>query len=161
MELRRFSRRHDEVLLILADFIKSHLPPSFSFSTDLPSSEYMFPHHITTTNMRPDVVWWSDQVKQLYMFELTISFETLVADSRQRKQSKYQDLVEGGKAGGYSTHLLTLEVGSRGMVDVDDFHSLAQALKASQKDIFSLCRSVIRTTLLESYKIWGSRNMVY
>ena len=78
-------------------------------------------------------------MKQLWMFELTISFETLVADSQQRKQSKYQDLVEGGKAGGYSTHLLTLEVGSRGMVDVDDFHSLAQALNASQKDVFSLC----------------------
>ena len=81
MELRRFSRRHDEVLLILADFIKSHLPPSFCFTTDLPSSEYMSPHHITTTNIHPYVVWWSNQVKQLWMLELTISFETLVADS--------------------------------------------------------------------------------
>ena len=72
------------------------------------------------------------------MLELTISFETLVADSRQRKQSKYQDSVEGGKAGGYSTHLLTLEVGSRGMVDVNDFYSLAQALRDSKKDVFSL-----------------------
>ena len=146
------------MLLILGEFIKSHLPPSFCLTIDLPSSDYMFPHHITTTNMRPDVVWWSDQAKQLWMLELTVSFESLVADSRQRKQSKYQDLVEVDQASGYSSRLSTLEVGSRGVVDTNEFHGLAQALRVPKKDLLPLCHSVIRTTILESFKIWGSRN---
>ena len=110
--------------------------------------------------MGPDVVWWSDQAKQLWMLELTVSVESLVANSRQRKQSKYQDLVEAGQASGYSSRLLTLEVGSRGMVDTNDFHGLAQALRVPKKDMLPLCQSVIRTTILESFKIWGSRNTV-
>ena len=73
---------------------------------------------------------------------------------------QYQDLVEAGEASGYSSHLLTLEVGSRGMVDTNDFYGLAQALRVPKKDIFPLGQSVIWTTILESFTIWGSRNTV-
>ena len=94
------------------------------------------------------------------MLELTVSFESLVADSRQRKWSKHQDLVEAGQASGYSSRLLTLEVGSRGMVDTNDFHGLAQAPRVPKKDMLPLSQLVVRTTILESFKIWGSRNTV-
>ena len=45
MDLHQYSRRHDEVLQILGDFAKAHLPSSFNISIDLPSSTYSFPHH--------------------------------------------------------------------------------------------------------------------
>lgn len=160
MDLRRYSRRHDEVLKIMGDFIQLHLPPTFSITLDLPSVPYSFPHHITPTNMRPDIVWWSDERKELWLFELTISFESLVADSRQRKRAKYQDLVEAGQAAGYSTELITIEVGSRGMLDDVDFATLKTIMNIPQKDITTLCLQVIRATILESFKIWGSRNSV-
>ena len=93
------------------------------------------------------------------MLELTISFEAQVEDARQRKQAKYQDLVEAACAAGFSTELITVEIGSRGMVDDSTFAMLQSAVKASQKDLSSLCMTIIRTTILESYKIWCSRNL--
>ena len=93
LELRRYSIRHDAVLNIIGCFIKSHLPAQFSMTVDSPSEIYHFPHNITPTNLRPDVVWWSDQKKELWLLELTVSFETRVADARARKRAKYHDLV--------------------------------------------------------------------
>ena len=63
--------------------------------------------------MRPDIVWWSDESTELRLFKLTISYESLVEDSSIRKQAKYQELVEAECEKGYSTELITLEVGSR------------------------------------------------
>ena len=83
MDLCCYSRRHDEVLLLIGDFVRSHLHPSFLFTIDLASMGYSFPQHITPTDMRPDIVWWSDERRELGMLELTISYELLVADSHQ------------------------------------------------------------------------------
>ena len=76
MDLRQYSRRHD------GDFVQSWLPSNYSLTIDLPSLiVYRFPHHNTPTNMRPDMVWWSDQLRELWLFELTISYESNKADS--------------------------------------------------------------------------------
>ena len=124
MNLRRYSIRHDAVLEVIASFVKKHLPSYYSISIDSPSNIYTFPHHITPTDLRPDIVWWNDEKKELWLFELTISFESLVEDARRRKRAKYHDLVEAGRAAGYKSELITVEVGSRGMVGVSDFAAL-------------------------------------
>ena len=36
----------------------------------------MFSTPITPTGMRPDIVWWNDEEKQLWLVELTVPFET-------------------------------------------------------------------------------------
>ena len=124
MELRRYSRRHDEVLKALNEFVRAHLPQRYTNTVDLDSESYCFPQHIVQTNMRPDIVWWCDESRELRLFELTISYESLVEDSRIRKQAKYQELVEAGREKGYDTELITLEVGSRGMWSDEDFARL-------------------------------------
>ena len=106
-------------------------------------------------------VWWSEEKRELWMLELIISYESVVAESRQRKQTKYQDLVQAVRAAGYSTQLLTLEVGSRGMIDEEDFQQLQVSSDATQKETSELCLSIIRVTLLESFRIWASRNTVH
>ena len=156
MDLRRYSERHDSVLKIFGDFVKSSLPPLYSFIIDHPTDTYSFPHHITPTNLRPDIVWWGECQRELWLFELTISYETLM----ERKRAKYQDLVEAGRAAGFKTELITVEVGSRGMMDPSDLEPLAAAINCHHKDIETLCLSVIRTTILGSFKIWSSRNTV-
>lgn len=80
--------------------IRAHLPPGFSISIDAPSEAYSFPHHITTTNLRPDIVWWNDQQKAQWLLELTISYEPQVADAREMKKAKCHHLVEAGRAAG-------------------------------------------------------------
>lgn len=76
MDLRRYSRRHDEVLKVLGEFARANLPAEFNLTIDLPSEPYRFPYHIFPTDMHPDMVWWSDEMNKLWMFELTISYET-------------------------------------------------------------------------------------
>ena len=81
------------------------------------------------------MVWWCDQpTRELWLFELTISYESQVANARDRKRDKYHDLVVAGKAAGYATRLITLEVGSRGMVDIADFAGLQEAVHAPERD---------------------------
>ena len=63
-------------------------------SADLLDEQYSFPQHIVPTDMRPDLVWWSDSTKELGMLELTISFESSAEESRRRKEAKYRELVE-------------------------------------------------------------------
>ena len=59
---------------------------------------------------------------------------------------------------GYKTELISIAVGSRGMVCSADFRILKAAVSATEEDITNLCLEVIRTTLLESFRIWVSRN---
>ena len=86
-----------------------------------------------------------------------------MTEAREHKRYEYQDLVEARRAADYTTELLTVEVGSRGMLGSSDQDQepLAAAIKCPRKDIESLCISVIRTTILESFKIWCSRNTIY
>jgi hypothetical protein len=158
MDLRRYSKRHDEVLQVVGDFIRAQLPPLFSITIDSPSESYCFPHHITPTTLRPDIVWWSEQRSELWLFELTIHFESVVASARERKRTKYYDLVEAGRAAGFRCELITLEVGSRGMLSAADLEPLQAAIEAPRKEVVNLCLSIIRTTILESFRIWASRN---
>ena len=98
--------------------------------------------------------------RELWLFELTISYELLVADARGRKQAKYLDLVEAERGAGFKTELITIEVGSRGMLCATDFNILRAAINALLKEVTTQCLEVIRTTLLESFRIWCSRNCV-
>ena len=72
-------------------------------------------------------MWWSDRQRELWLFELTISYESHIADAREREKVKYQDLVDAGKAAGCKTELLTVEVGSRGMLGIRDLEPLTAA----------------------------------
>ena len=105
-----------------------------------------------------DIVWWSEDRSELWLFELTISFESVVADARERKRSKYYDLVEAGRSAGFRCELITLEVGSRGMLSAADLEPLQAAIEVTRKEMDDLCLTIIRTTVLESFRIWGSRN---
>ena len=105
-------------------------------------------------------MWWSDQQRELWLFELTISYESVVADAKARKRAKYHDLVEAGRAERFKAELLTIEVGSRGMLGVSDFDAMKKAINASRKDYTDLCLQTIRTAILGSFDIWGSRNYI-
>ena len=143
MDLRRYSIRHDAVLEVIASFVKKHLPYYF-ISIDSPSNIY---HHITPTDLRPDILWWSDKKKELWLFELTISFESRVEDARRRKRAKYHNLVEVGRATGYKSELITVEVGSQGMVGVSDFAALGNILDALKKELAAMTTQVIQIGL--------------
>ena len=99
---RRYNTRHDAVLAELSKTISQSLGP-----------DYSFPLHLATTDLRPDMVWWNDNTKTATLLELTIPFDTILDDAAKRKEAKYLDLVSSIKEAGFTTNLLTVEMGSR------------------------------------------------
>jgi len=63
--------------------------------------------------------------------ELTISYETNFEAAADRKEEKYQDLVTGACNTGYETELITLEVGSRGVINPAGFQLLKPTLNCT------------------------------
>ena len=45
---------------------------------------------IVQTNLRPDIIRWSETGKQLIMIELTVPWETRCEEAYERKKAKYR-----------------------------------------------------------------------
>ena len=88
LDLRRYTIRHDDVLAVIFDFCKCHLPPGLQITADLPG-QYNFPQDIATTDQHPDIVIWSATT---ILVELTVPFETNVSIAAERKVQLYKDL---------------------------------------------------------------------
>ena len=128
LELRRYNTRHDSVLEVIADFVRDHLPESFEMTADLPDLPYNFPLVITPTDLRPDIVLWSQTLQSATLVELTVYYETNYVQAQTRKSDKYQDLVDAGEANGFTMEVITLEVGSQGFLNLQGFKDLFQTL---------------------------------
>ena len=85
------------------------------------TSIYNFTSSIASTDLCPDLVVWSSTKRVVIPVELTVSFETNFIDPSQWKTNKYQDLVETCRSNGFSTALITLEVGSGGFLNLSSF----------------------------------------
>ena len=125
--------RHDDVLALLYSFVSKHIPTGHNATVDLPEEQYIFPQAIATTNSRPDMVIWNDQLTSIYLIELTIPFETGIEDAAERKRQKYADLLAKCSAGKRVAKLITIEVGSRGFINTESFDDLYKHLKKPSK----------------------------
>ena len=119
-DLRRYNHRHDSVSQLVAEALAPTLSPSTTLTVDI-GNNYNFPLHIAPTNLRPDLVWWDDSVRSARVAELTVCFESNFSEAAQRKAAKYTDLMEQAEQNGYSTTLLTLQMGSRGIPHYPSF----------------------------------------
>ena len=129
------------------------------FSADL-SDNYSFPLHIASTDLRPDMVWWDDAAKNLQMVELTVPFETGFQAAAERKETNYEDLVNRARQAGYNTHLITVEVGARGVPHMAGFRKLKQEIGLNRTELSSLLSSVSQKAIEGSFQIWCSRNRI-
>ena len=85
---------------------------------DLPVQQYTFPQDIALTDLCPDMVIWGTSA--IYLVELTVPFETNIADAAERKVHQYQDLAAACACTRH-TSIITLEVGSRGFLSTVGF----------------------------------------
>ena len=90
--------------------------------------------------------------------ELTIPFETSFTEAADRKRAKYEDLQKEARQAGYKATLITLEVGSRGVINNPGFQLLRQELKIKERGFVKLLLPIITETIKQSYKIWCQRN---
>ena len=133
LELRRYNHRHDAVLEVLAELVKSHLSPRQEMVTDLPEACYHYPQQIGVTDLCPDVVFWQDEPKEVTLVEFTVCFETGFKAAKERKSQKYIELLEEAERKGYKGNIRTIEVGSRGILNIEGLESLKSLLKVGKE----------------------------
>ena len=83
-----------------------------------------FPREICTTNLRPDIIIWSKQTKQVLLVELTVPWESRIEEAHERKLTKYQALIDECVSNGWRAQNLPVEVGCRGFPAKSLWHAL-------------------------------------
>ena len=160
LQLHRYNQRYDWVLAVIKQLILEYIPETHQLTADLDDS-YQFPTDFAATSLWPDIVVWSQGRRELYLVELTICYETWFAETAERKQSKYLELMDEATSGGFKTKLVTIQVGSRGGLDEGGLRKLRYVLqpiptKRWKKFLLHVTKSVIQ----ESHQIWCNRNRI-
>ena len=88
---------------------------SWDMRVDL-DKQLVFPTEITQTSLRPDIVMWSTAANKVLIIELTVPWEEGIPVAHEFKRSKYSDLAEECRGGGWSATIHPVEVGCRGFV---------------------------------------------
>ena len=156
---RRYNERHDNVLSTIVSFLRAHIDDDYQMIADLgTSSEYYFPPEIATTDLRPDLVLFSSQKREVVIIELTVCYELSFQKAQERKESKYFDLVEEAESNHYKADLITLQVGSRGIIDSNSFLPLRNYARVKPSVWKEFLRVIAATVIMGSFKIWVNRN---
>ena len=153
---RRYNPRHDAILSHIAAFLSHKATPTAHLTSDLGS--YVFPQHIVATDLRPDIVWWDDSLKKIRLIELTVCFESSFQHAAERKAIKYEEVAARARTSGYNGRVITLEVGSRGIIGEGGFSKLKAEFNLTTQELSNLLISISRTAIVESYKMWCRRN---
>ncbi|XP_066304443.1 uncharacterized protein [Branchiostoma lanceolatum] len=78
--------------------------------------QLVFPEEVAVTRLRPDVILWSKETKQVVLIELTVPWEERAEEAHERKALKYQELVHMCKERGWKASCSPVEVGTRGFI---------------------------------------------
>ena len=158
LNLHRFNKSHDCVLQVLASWINDHVPSTANVIVDLPDSVYNFPTHIVKCTDCPDIIWWDESQNVFNIIELTIPYETNIDNAADRKEGKYTELLTPAKENGYQSTLVTLEVGSRGLINEAGFKDLKKLLNPSPRKFRTLLEQCSHQSIIGSFSLWCSRN---
>jgi len=119
----------------------------------------IFPSQIALTNLRPDGVFYSQQLKAVIMLELTVPIEDRISVSETIKTARYKNLISECQSNGWKAHLITLEVGCRGYIP-NDFTRKLKQLDIPKATSTSLRKACSTAALRCSYVIYLNRNNV-
>ena len=150
LNLRRYNDRHDSVLTVLYATISQYLPESVSSTVDL-DNHHVFPSHIVSTDLRPDIIWWSDKDQSVCSMELTVCYDTLFHEAATQKEDKYLDLLSAIRNAGYNAKLITVKVGSQGLPNMSGFENLRKELKLTKTQTYDLKVQAARRAMLGSF----------
>ena len=142
--------RHNSVLQHLhSEIVKANKWKTVC--VDLPGRDYSLPF-APDASWRPDLVLQDDN-NRIHFVELTIPFETNLAAAHQRKEAKYQRLVENAKDAGLLPTLSCIEMGSRGI------QSKAWATWITQQRLkVATTKICAQISVRASMVVWGNRH---
>ena len=94
---------------VLKDSFKDCLLNNLSLEYDLKVIYFLQSVYFT---LRPDIVIYNSE--RINLVELTVSFDERMADAKQRKLDKYEDLTGEITAYGFKATIYTIKVGVSG-----------------------------------------------
>ena len=94
------------------------------------------PADIVTTLARPDIVLIdrSTTPTTVYLYELTVAYESANSGANQRKENRYASLVSDIEKNGFTCVNVNFEIGTRGFIDNRNKCALARA-RSTPEDI--------------------------
>ena len=91
--------------------------------------------------------------------ELTTCFESGYKEAAARKRRRYIDLQEEAQQEGYHTHILPIQIGSRGVSPDNSLEVFRHSLKPmKQRTWQAFLTEIVGTTT--SHQIWCARNHI-
>mmetsp|Transcript_23314 Transcript_23314/g.29266 ORF Transcript_23314/g.29266 Transcript_23314/m.29266 type:complete len:251 (+) Transcript_23314:390-1142(+) len=113
----------------------------------------LFPPFICATDQRPDINIFSVEAKHIIMIELTCPAEENMDQAKSRKIARYAELQELISQNDWSSKLITIEIGTRGLVSTSVHHAL-RGLGFTPQSALKISRVLSLVTARCSYAIW-------
>ena len=150
----RYNYHHDSVLLNIVKSIKSS--EVRKIYADLEG--YISPSIISGEDKRPDII--IVERDNVYIFELTICFETNISTNSERKKNNYSQLLEDLKSGYKKVKFINLSMGAIGIYG-DTCFNLKSALKhlgLNENEVNYLLRKLCNIGIRATCFIFCKRN---
>ena len=109
------------------------------------------------TSKRPDLVLWSTVTKEVHLVELTVPHEDNISEAHERKERRYDKLVEECEDAGWKTLQFSVEVGCRGFV-AESTRRWLRVAGLGMKQQMRLIRQVQEEVEKASHWIWLKRD---
>ena len=120
-------------------------------------NKMVFPPEICSTDLRPDILIWSTQLKQVFMIELTVPADENIEAAEIRKTARYQELAQLMKTvNNWNSKIITIEVGARAFV-ARSMNSCLRSLGFTPRAASSLCKDVSQVVARCSHNIYQNR----
>jgi len=156
----RYTWRHDSLVNYLYKVSKTS---SLEVYADLPgkttSTGGTVPADVLVTSERPDLILLDRAKKEIFIYELTVAFETRIEAAHSLKSDKYAALGDDLFSRGWKVNYHIFEVGSRGHMPQHTKESMYKILKLTDepmtpKKFYSIISKLI---VLCSYKLFIAR----
>ena len=132
------------LLLSAQDWIAMH---------DSTSSPLIIPQHITQTSLRPDIIMYSNETRQIVLLELTIPAEDNIVQRHSDKEFKYAKLVDDIELNHWEGYVFAVEISSRGYV-AKSYGYAMKRLGAIQRQVSKFTQELSQICISSSYTIF-------
>lgn len=122
-------------------------------AADLEGCKRFFP--IPSTK-KPDLVIWNEEEKEVHLVELTVPHEDNISTAHERKEDRYEALVEECEEAGWKATHFPVEVGCRGFIAMSVRKWLKTAGLGPKKEN-AVTKELQETVEKASHWIWVKR----
>ena len=125
---------------------------------DFEHRKLVFPPEIYSTDLRPDILIWSQSSRMILLIELTVPAEENILAAHIRKTARYEQLAFLAKLiNSWDSKIITIEVGARGFV-AKSMNSFLRSIGFSNYEASSTCKDISMIVARCSHNIFLYRN---